>query len=294
VLSTHAETRELITLGGGGVLLHGTYHKATSNAAIGAAGPTKNIGVLFLNALSTPRSLIGESGVYWATSFAARGYPSFRFDLPGLGDSYGEIPNDLVKFADEAAWATIASSKVQELVQSRGLPGVVMFGHCSGASTAIYAASKCRECKGLILMDPYFNLPRALTPSLRPGLVLWARRSRTGALMRAGYDRIRELREALRKEALPANANLNLISRLKQVVSSGLPILIFSAPKPPAAGGSMLRAGDFDYLAYVMYLAVRGNQFTVKAIEDTDHSFSNRAGRLAVRQHSETWLSEYF
>jgi hypothetical protein len=112
--------------------------------------------------------------------------------------------------------------------------------------------------------------------------------------MRAGYDRIRELREALRKEALPANANLNLISRLKQVVSSGLPILIFSAPKPPVAGGSKLRAGDFDYLAFVMSLAVRGNQFTVKTIEDTDHSFSNRAGRLAVRQHSETWLSEYF
>jgi hypothetical protein len=55
----------------------------------------------------------------------------------------------------------------------------------------------------------------------------------------------------------------------------------------------MLRAGDFDYLAFVLSL-VRGNQFTVKTIEDTDHSFSNRAGRMAVRQHSETWLSEYF
>jgi pimeloyl-ACP methyl ester carboxylesterase len=294
VLSTHAETRELITLGGGGVLLHGTYHKTSANAANGAAGSTKNLGVLFLNALSTPRSLIGESGVYWASSFAARGYPSFRFDLPGLGDSYGEIPNDLVKFADEGGWAAIASSKVKELVQNRGLPGVVMFGHCSGATTAIYAASNCRECKGLILMDPYFNLPRALTPSLRPGLVLWARRSKTGALMRAGYDRIRELREALRKEVLPANANLNLISRLKQVVSSGLPILIFRAPKPPVVGSGVLRAADFDYFDYVLSLAVRSDQFTIRTVEETDHSFSNRAGRLAVRQHSETWLDQYF
>jgi pimeloyl-ACP methyl ester carboxylesterase len=294
MMTSNLETRELITLGGGGVLLHGTYHTPTAYAANGAAGSTKNIGVMFMNALSTPRSLIGESGVYWATSFAARGYPSFRFDLPGLGDSYGEIPNDLVKFADEGGWATIASSKVKELVQSRELPGVVMFGHCSGATTAIYAASKCRECKGLILMDPYFNLPRALTPSLRPGLVLWTRRSRTGALLRAGYDRIRELREALRKEALPANANLNLISRLKHVVSSGLPILIFKAPKPPVAGGGMLRTADFDYFDYILSLAVRSNQFTVKTIEDTDHSFSNRAGRMAVHRHSETWLGEYF
>lgn len=287
MISSTAETRELITLGGGGVLLHGTYHKAT-DAAAGAAASTKDIGVLFLNALSTPRSLVGESGVYWATSFAACGYPSFRFDLPGLGDSYGEIPNDLVKHADGGGWAPIASSKVKELVQSRGLPGVVMFGHCSGATTAIYAASNCRECKGLILLDPYFNLPRSLTPSLNPGLVLWARRSKTGALMRAGYDRIRDLREALRKETLPANANLNLISRVKKVVSSGLPILIFKAPRPP------LKPGDFDYFAYVLSLAVRSDQFTVKTIDDTDHSFSNRTGRLAVRQHCEAWLGEHF
>jgi pimeloyl-ACP methyl ester carboxylesterase len=287
MISSNVETRELITLGGGGVLMHGTYHKVP-NAAFGATRSTRDTGVMFLNALSTPRSLIGESGVYWATSFAARGYPSFRFDLPGLGDTYGEIPNDLVKLADEGGWAPIASSKVKELVQSRRLPGVVMFGHCSGAATAIYAASQCRECKGLILLDPYFNLPRSLTPSLRPGLVLWARRSRTGALLRTGYDRIRQLRETLHKETLPANANLSLISRVKKVVSSGLPILIFKAPRPP------LRAGEFDYFAYVISLAVRSNQFTVKTIEDTDHSFSNRAGRLAVRQHSETWLGEHF
>ncbi len=287
MMTSNVETRELITLTGGGVLLHGTYHKV-SDAASAADRPAKDIGVMFLNALSTPRSLVGESGVYWATSFAARGYPSFRFDLPGLGDSYGEVPNDLVKFADGGGWAPIASSKVKELVQNRRLPGVVMFGHCSGATTAIYAASQCRECKGLILLDPYFNLPRSLTPSLRPGLVLWARRSRTGAALRAGYDRIRRLRQTLHKETLPPNANLSLIARVKKVVSSGLPILIFTAPRPP------LRAGEFDYLDYVISLAARSDQFTVKPIEDTDHSFSNRAGRLAVRQHSETWLGKHF
>jgi hypothetical protein len=112
--------------------------------------------------------------------------------------------------------------------------------------------------------------------------------------MRTGYDCIRELREALRREALPANANLNVISRLKQVVSSGLPILIFKTPKPPVVGSSMLRAADFDYFGYILSLAVRSNQFTIKTIEETDHSFSNRAGRMAVRQHTETWLDEYF
>lgn len=290
MISSSAESRELITLGGGGVLLHGTHHKAVPNAL----GSTRNIGVLFLNALSTPRSLMGDSGVYWANSFAAQGFPAFRFDLPGLGDSYGEIPNDLLKFTNEGGWAAIASSKVKELVDNYGLAGVVMFGHCAGASTAIYAAAGCGECKGLILMDPYFNLPRGLTPALRPGLVLWVRRSRTGAVIRAAYDWIREIRGALRKENLPANANFTLISRVKQVVSSGVPILILRAPQPAAVGSDMLQKAQFDYLGYVTSLAVDSTQFTIKAIEDTDHSFSNRVGRMAVRQHSEKWLSKYF
>jgi hypothetical protein len=99
---------------------------------------------------------------------------------------------------------------------------------------------------------------------------------------------MRQLREKFHKETLPANANLPLISRVKKVISIGLPILIFKAPRPP------LREGEFDYFEYVISLAVRENQFTVKTIEDTDHSFSNRAGRLAVRQHCETWLGEHF
>lgn len=291
MISSSTENRELITLGGGGVLLHGTYHKGVPNAL----GSTRNIGVLFLNALSTPRSLMGDSGIYWANSFAAQGFPAFRFDLPGLGDSYGEIPNDLLKFTNEGGWAAIASSKVKELVANYGLSGVVMFGHCAGASTVIYAAAAgCGECKGLILMDPYFNLPRGLTPALRPGLVLWVRRSRTGAVIRAAYDWFREMRGALRKEKLPANANFSLISRVKQVVSRGLPILILKSPQAAVVGSNKLQTAQFDYLAYVTSLAVDSNQFTVKAIEDTDHSFSNRAGRMAVRQHSENWLSEYF
>jgi len=283
--------RQLTTLDGNGVLLHGTYHKPKSVATDGTPIPTKTIGVMFMNALSSPRSLVGDSGAYWATCFADRGYPSFRFDLPGLGDSYGEIPNDLLRFTNEGGYASVASSKAGELVERHRLSGVVMFGHCAGATTAIYAASNCSYCKGLVLMDPYFNLPKALTATLRPGLVLWARRSKVGAMVRTTYDRVRELPSAIRKGALPTNANFSLISRFKQVVSRGVPLLIFKAHQP--AGSGTVTAG-FDYLAYISSCAARTNHFSIRTIEDTDHSFANRAGRLAVRQHTETWLSEYF
>ena len=136
--------------------------------------------MLFLNALSSPRSLRGDSAVYWATSFAARGYPAFRIDLPGLGDSYGELPNDLLTFINEGGYAAITASKIKELVQSFGLSGIVIYGHCTGATSAIYAASECKECKGLILTDPYFYIANRLTPKLRPELVDWVRRSKVG------------------------------------------------------------------------------------------------------------------
>ena len=291
MISNTVEMRELVTLPGNGVLLHGTYHKPSFEAT----GSTKGLGVMFLNALSSPRSLVGDSGVYWASQFAASGFPAFRFDLPGLGDSYGEIPNDLLRFTNEGGYATVALAKTKELVNSRDLSGVVMFGHCAGATTAIYAAAGCSgECKGLILMDPYFNLPKALTSSLRPELVNWARRSRVGAVLRAAYDRLREVPGALRKGALPANANFSLISRLKQVLSNGVPILILRAHQPAVAGEGKLKAGNFDYFPYIQSLAVHSNQITIKDLDGTDHSFANSDGRLAVWQHTEKWLSELF
>ena len=52
--------------------------------------------------------------------------------------------------------------------------------------------------------------------------------------------------------------------------------------------------GEFDYLKYVLKLAGRKSQVVVQSIEGTDHSFANRLGRAAVRQHAERWLSACF
>jgi pimeloyl-ACP methyl ester carboxylesterase len=292
MISNKVGMRELITLDGNGVLVRGTYHRVAGKRTNEASD--SNIGVVFLNALFHPRAANADSAVYWADSFADGGYPSFRVDLPGLGDSPGVIPNDLCRFINEGGYASITSSKARELAHKFGLSGTVLFGHCAGATTAIYAASECKECTGLILLDPYFNLPKALTSKLSPELVHWARRSRVGALIRATYDRIREAPRAIRSNALPANANFGFISRWKKVLSSGVPILILRSIEPGALGSSKLRAGTFDYLGYILSFAVRSNQVTIRTVESTDHSFANRAGRAAVREHVENWLWEYF
>ena len=287
------ETRQLITLGADGILVRGTYHDVPLNTT-GTTSAEKKIGVLFLNPLSTPRTFIGDSAVYWASSFAAQGYPSLRIDMPGLGDSYGEVAKDLVTFINNAGFAAVVASRVKESSESFGLVGVVIYGHCAGATTAIYAASTCKECKGLIITDPYFNATNVLTPKLSPGMVHWARRTKVGELLRAAYARIREARKKRGNGRLPGNANVNLVAHWKQLVSSGLPILVFKSGEPAALGSSKLRAGAFDYLEHITSFAGHRSRLSLRTIEGTNHSFADRVGRAAIQEHSEAWLLEHF
>src|SRR5580698_10178202 len=135
MLKNAIETRELITLDGLGIVLRGTYHK-TPQVDL---NKRKCIGVLFLNSLSPTRAATGDSAVYWADSFAEYGYPSFRIDLPGFGDSDGDTPTDLVNFINTGGYTSVVALKIKELVERFNLLGVVMVGHCSGAVSALCA-----------------------------------------------------------------------------------------------------------------------------------------------------------
>jgi len=287
------ETRQLITLGADGILVRGTYHDVPRKMT-GSTSPDKRIGVLFLNPLSTPRALIGDSAVYWASSFASQGYPSLRIDLPGLGDSYGEVAKDLLTFINNGGYAAIAAAKVKEFSERFGLAGVVIYGHCAGSTTAIYAASACKECKGLIITEPYFNAANMLTPKLSPGMVAWARRTKVGEVLRAAYARLREARKKQTNGSLPGNANVNLVTHWKQLVSSGLPILVCKSGEPAALGSSKLRAGAFDYLEHITSFAGHKSRLSLHTIEGTNHSFADLLGRATIREHAETWLHKHF
>ena len=288
------ETRQLITLGADGILVRGTYHDVPRKTT-GSTSPDKRIGVLFLNPLSTPRSLIGDAAVYWARSFAAQGYPSLRIDLPGLGDSYGEVAKDLLTFINNAGYAAVAAAKVKEFTERFGLAGVVIYGHCAGGTTAIYAASACKACKGLIITDPYFNTANMLTPKLNAGMVHWARRTEAGEVLRAAYARLREARKKQDNATLPGNANVKLVTHWKQLVSSGLPILVCKSAEPAAAlGSSKLRASMFDYLEHISSFAGHSSRLSLRTIEGTNHSFADRVGRAAIREHAEAWLHKHF
>jgi pimeloyl-ACP methyl ester carboxylesterase len=279
--------RLLIELRDQGVVVRGTLHTGSQPTTKGS------IGIVFLNSLSLPRTATGDSAVFWAECFANAGYPSFRLDLPGLGDSGGTIPVELLNYINAGEYASIAAAKAKELVEHFGLAGVVLVGHCAGTVTAIYAAADCpKECKGLVLLDPYFHLPQAVRPLVRRGLSEWAMRNRLGGLLSNIYDHLKKIRQRLSGNRLPQNANKKLLLCWKKVASSGLPILYFKAPARKATAIKP-RLGEFDYLSYILQVAGPSGQIKVTAVENTDHSFANKSGRTTVARDTKRWLFQH-
>jgi pimeloyl-ACP methyl ester carboxylesterase len=249
--------------------------------------------VLFLNGFLATRASDGDAFVYLANSLAKHGYPCFRLDLPGYGDSEGDPPEEWLNFIDHGGYASIASAKIKELVKRFNLSKVIIAGHCAGAVSAIYTAAAGRECGGLVLLDPYFHLQQADRSKIRQQLNLWALRSRLGRFLSNIFDHLKEIRLLFRGNSPPENANVPLLRCWKELASSGLPILILKAPvrKIP---GMKPRLGEFDYLKYALRLADGRNLVVVKVTDGANHSFANRLGRDAVRLYTEQWLDEYF
>lgn len=287
--------RELIVMDILDTAVRGTYHKpcdSNSNASWNSA--TRNrIGVLFLNGMYVTRAANGDAAVYWANSLAECGYPSFRVDLPGLGDSEGDSHEDWLGFVNSGGYAPFVIASIKELVGRLDLSGMVLVGHCSGAVSALYAAVAARvDCKGLVLMDPYFHLPHAPTSGVRHKLNIWALRGRLGRALSRAFDFAKQFRLLLRGSALPANANVPLIRACKELASSGLPILVIKAPNRRATG-TKVRTGEFDYFKYVFEVAGQ-HRITMKLIDGANHSFSNHRDRAVIRENIERWLTSNF
>ncbi|MBW4028848.1 MAG: alpha/beta fold hydrolase [Acidobacteria bacterium] len=287
-------TRELFTLDASGSAVCGTFHRPSGYLGDSPQPYSgSSIGLVFINAFSTPRAYIGDAAVCWAECCALRGYPCFRLDLPGLGDSGGATPPELLSFITAGGYAAAASSHAKELVERFQLSGVIFVGHCAGAVTSIFAAGMVNECKGLILMDPYFHSIAGVGSRLRLRFTSWAKQRRLAAPLSMVYAKIRAIQRALRSNGLPANANLPLLARWRQVASRGLPVLTLMSPDW-GTSTSKERADLFDYTGHIQAIAGPAGQVTVQRVHGTDHSFTNHAGQRAFLQHAEDWLLHHF
>jgi len=186
------------------------------------------IGILFISGSVEPRAAFGDSAVYWAEWLSRSGYRAFRFDLPGLGDSDGDLPGTepaFMSLVNAGAFAGSVCSIADYLVERFRLRGILLIGHCSGAVTALYSAAANHHIMGLVLLDPYFNLrPES---EIQNALLTWHWRI-IGKLVGDGsaqaYLRAVRLHSYLRsiyrrKMRLPGASNVPLIRCWNQVAS---------------------------------------------------------------------------
>jgi pimeloyl-ACP methyl ester carboxylesterase len=161
--------RKALQLDIAGYRLFGTLHDRTQSSVLPHKPTPERIGVLLLSFGQQPRSWVGDLGSSIADRLDEQGYPTFRFDMPGLGDSPGDIPvhleelwRDILRGAHEIPLHALC----EDLVNRFSLKGLVVGGFCGGAVTALYAVnSRSPLILGLVLLEPEMALVRTNFPA---------------------------------------------------------------------------------------------------------------------------------
>jgi exosortase A-associated hydrolase 1 len=144
----NASPERALTFDCGGQRLVGVLHPAV-------AGQGAKPGVLVI--VGGPQYRVGSHRqfVLLARALAAAGYPVLRFDYRGMGDSEGDARTfDSVDDDVRSAIDTL----MRELP---GLPGVVLWGLCDGASAAMIYASQDARVVGLVTANPWVRTEQA-------------------------------------------------------------------------------------------------------------------------------------
>lgn len=148
--------RRILQLEVEGHRLLGTLHEPEGPPVAG------RVGVLLVSFGQQPRAWVGDLGTATGDALAAAGFPVFRFDMPGTGDSPGELPLFVEVFwrsIQEGAHEPIAKALIRELQRRHGLRGLVVGGFCGGAITAVHAAdAEGADVLGLVLLEPEVGL----------------------------------------------------------------------------------------------------------------------------------------
>ncbi len=117
------------------------------------------VAVLFTSFGQVPRCGHGGLATRMCRQIAAEGVHGFRVDLPGLGDSQGELPEDSDAWRMAVRDGSMLNSllgAIKHVAERFGIEKFLVGGHCAAALTAIYAHLVDPRIVGLILLEPEF------------------------------------------------------------------------------------------------------------------------------------------
>lgn len=166
---------------------------STAGMTTGMVHLDAGVAVVILNAGVIHRVGPGRLHVRLARKLAARGFPCFRFDLPGIGDSRSLGTGSLLLqdnlFAISAAFDALERNHIAR--------HFVLFGLCSGADHAFLSACNDPRVAGVVMVDP----TRIFTTWRSQALRAWRWLVRPSAWLRlllGHYNVFRRLHQRLR------------------------------------------------------------------------------------------------
>lgn len=293
--------RTLLEIQVRGLKLRGTCHHPPVSAV------DTRTGILFLNSGFLPRASQGDVTAHQADDLASAGYLAFRFDMPGLGDSEGELDENaltVMRRIQEGEHRLYAKNLLNTLAEMYGLSRTVLAGHCGGAVTAIYAAAekRCVGLSGLLVYEPDFRIQTssqeevARKAAAYQGLRVAVLKSWAGPAIHKTFVALKMFRRRDKHEfrggpgaagfaTLPAEANRRLIAAWLSVVAEQLPVLVITAPVKK-------RQPEFDYVGYL----TRANPPSVRhlAVPGTNHAFVEGQGEQRLIELTRLWMRETF
>ena len=236
-------------------------------------------GILMVTGGSQTR--IGSHRLYerLAKTLAANGFPCFRFDRRGVGDSAGEDPGYRGSAADLAA--AVAAFRAEQ----SGLKRLIGLGLCDGA-TALALFGAAAGIGGIVMVNPWLveaeadaPPPAAIRRHYREQLLRlsgWKRllggsvsyrKLFKGAVKAAkpieGSELAAEVAQALRRDRLPAalilaSGDATAIAAAREVRARAFHGLIARSEKIDTDSHTFAKPGDLEALATVVLRVIPG------------------------------------
>jgi pimeloyl-ACP methyl ester carboxylesterase len=261
------------------------------------------------------RAWEGDLGVCAADRMSESGYTVFRIDLPGLGDSPGDLPtllNAFFRFVQSGGYGLAASAAVTEIRRRYGFGRVIVGGFCGWSLPALDVADRRDdEVKGVIALDPTFDLmpaPEAAAPggeldsktyfsslkrmqsrlrSPRAWLRFLSGRSDYGHFRSLLGSSLQRFKRGLRPAPLPPDANVPILEAWWRLLARNLPILVF------AEGGEPRRQ---YYLSYGVRSCLHEGPACVRWVdlENTNHAMVAGGAKELVAREMTRWLRGHF